>query len=135
MEVERQPVAEEIVEYCQKRAPGVEFAIEGQRSLLNKRMWLFLVVAELALNCAEAGAKTVKIEIDEGKLTVKDDAVHKNPEEILSRINLPLPESTKNRPGKGEGIWNIRQTLARHNGKLEHHPENGRIIAVATWEE
>lgn len=130
---ECQPVVKGITEYLQRQFPTLNYKIEGQLSLFDGRMWLFPVVTDLVANCFDAGAKSVRLEIEEERLTVEDDVVHKDPEVILKKLKSYLPESTKNRAGGGEGIWNTRQTLGRHGGKLKYRSGGGRIIAVATW--
>lgn len=136
MEIVRELAIEELANYFQRVSPNVKLKIEGKPFLFNERTWLLPVARELITNCAEAGAKSVEATIENGRLTVEDDVVHDNPDATLVNLNSYVPISTKNRCAGGEGIWNTRQTLERHNGKLNYQAnDEGKIIAVATWEE
>lgn len=66
-------------------------------------------------------------------MIVKDDVIHDNPEEILTNLNSANPKSTKGHGGSS--IMVVRKELEEIGGKLEYQDKDGKIIAVATWDE
>lgn len=135
MEVERQLPFVNIVRDYKELYLKTDFITEGHWSLLDKQVWLCPTLTDLILNCLDQKATLIRVEIRNGCLIVEDDVFHEDVEAILSNINSDRPVSTSKRLTGGVGIQHIRTVLEDHDGNLEYRAENGRIIAVVTWEE
>ena len=108
-------------------------------------------IAELVSNCVtnrvpglDAGAKRIEIKFGTRELTVRDDFVYEDPEEILQRLRniiasgrpktTKLPDPDLGYPLGGMGIFTIVQALREHDGELSYFTENGTIVSKIKWE-
>lgn len=128
-------------------APDLD--LDGPQNI-NSDIWK--IVGELIRNCVtnkipdnKIGATEVVVTFEKGKLTVEDNFVYENPEEVLAKIlqirDSGKPGTTKGKdpnfrfPIGGAGIAETLRRLKSYDGKLDYRIKDRTIVAEVTWKD
>jgi hypothetical protein len=129
---------------------GVEINFEGIiPSEDNENTLLWGIVSELLDNCVEnripgsdAKPQHINVTFEEGRITMEDDFVYENPEEVLETINKFIeagggttkpPHPDFDFPIGGWGIALVLNMLQKSGGGIKYEIKDGTIKTIATW--
>ena len=130
---------------------GVEINFEGIiPSEDDEKTLLWGVVSELLDNCVEnripdsdAKPKHINVTFEENRVTIEDDFIYENPEEILEKINKFIKTgggTTKplhpdfDFPIGGWGIASVLNILQKSGGGIKYEIKNGTIKVIVIWD-
>lgn len=139
-----------LVEAKTRETPGLQVTINDTHGLMDRDSSLVSAVSEMIRNSGEAGAKHVRVEITQGRLSIIDDAVHTKAkqEEAFEIINgilnaetdaemsraISLRASREKRRWGGVGLWSSRGIARQRGGDLRcYKGRGGTIKMVMTW--